>query len=225
MAKILIVEDDTSLSEIYTIRLQAEGYQVVTARDGEEGLAVAVREKPDLILSDIMMPRMSGFSMIEVLKDTPQTAHIKIVVMTALDGEDRRAEGMAKGADAYMVKSQVGIEDVVTMVKEVLAAPAAAVPTAVQPAAAAPATAVAAPATAAAPVVAAAPIAPEAPTQPVVTPAPAPTQPALVAEPAAPTADEPAMPVTPVAPAAPVALTTTPETTPDAEQPPAATAE
>jgi len=120
MAKVLIVEDDTSLSEIYQIRLQAEGFDVITAMDGEEGLAVAIREKPDLILSDVMMPRVSGFDMLDILKSTPNTQHIKIIMMTALSSEDQRERGTGLGADAYLVKSQVGIEDVVTAVKKLL---------------------------------------------------------------------------------------------------------
>ena len=61
MAKILLVEDDTNLSEIYQARMEAEGYEVVSAADGESALAVAAKEKPDLIISDVMMPKISGF--------------------------------------------------------------------------------------------------------------------------------------------------------------------
>jgi len=121
MAKVLIVEDDTSLSEIYQVRLQAEGFDVLTAMDGEEGLAVAIREKPDLIVSDVMMPRVSGFDMLDILKSTPNTQGIKIIMMTALSSEDQKERGAGLGADAYLVKSQVGIEDVVETVKKVLA--------------------------------------------------------------------------------------------------------
>jgi DNA-binding response OmpR family regulator len=120
MAKIMLVEDDRSLSEIYAIRLQAEGYQVVSAGDGEEALAMAVRERPDLIISDVMMPRISGFDMLDILRSTPETKNIKVIVMTALSSDEQRKRGEALGADRYLVKSQVGIEDVVNAVKEVL---------------------------------------------------------------------------------------------------------
>ena len=129
MSKIMVVEDDASLREIYSIRITAEGYEVVSAGDGEEALAVAVREKPDLILSDIMMPKISGFDMLDILRSTPETADIKVVVMTALSAEDQRQRGERLGADRYLVKSQVGIEDVVNTIHEVLGdreAPAAA---------------------------------------------------------------------------------------------------
>ncbi|MBR0372462.1 response regulator [Candidatus Saccharibacteria bacterium] len=120
MSKIMVVEDDASLREIYSIRITAEGYEVVSAGDGEEALAVAVREKPDLILSDIMMPKISGFDMLDILRSTPETASIKVVMMTALSGDEQRKRGERLGADRYLVKSQVGIEDVINTIHEVL---------------------------------------------------------------------------------------------------------
>ena len=120
MSKIMIVEDDASLREIYGIRIAAEGYEIVSAGDGEEALAVAVREKPDLILSDVMMPKISGFDMLDILRSTPETANIKVIMLTALSGDDQRERGERLGADRYLVKSQVGIEDVVNAIHEVL---------------------------------------------------------------------------------------------------------
>lgn len=120
MTKVMVVEDDAALREIYSIRITAEGYNVVSAGDGEEALATAVREKPDLILSDVMMPKISGFDMLDILRTTPETANIKVVMMTALSGDDQRQRGERLGADRYLVKSQVGIEDVVNAIHEVL---------------------------------------------------------------------------------------------------------
>jgi len=146
--KIMIVEDDSALREIYSIRVAAEGYEIVSAGDGEEALAVAVREKPDLILSDVMMPKISGFDMLDILRATPETANIKVVMMTALSSDDQRERGERLGADRYLVKSQVGIEDVVNTIHEVLgdrvaapetATPEAAAPETATPEAAAPA--------------------------------------------------------------------------------------
>ena len=120
MSKVMVVEDDASLREIYSIRITAEGYEVDSAGDGEEALAVAVREKPDLILSDVMMPKISGFDMLDILRSTPETANIKVVMMTALSADDQRQRGERLGANRYLVKSQVGIEDVVNTIHEVL---------------------------------------------------------------------------------------------------------
>ena len=128
MSKVMVVEDDASLREIYGIRITAEGYDVVSAGDGEEALAMAVREKPDLILSDVMMPKISGLDMLDILRTTPETANIKVIMMTALSAEDQRQRGERLGADRYLVKSQVGIEDVINTIHEVLGDRAASVP-------------------------------------------------------------------------------------------------
>lgn len=127
MTKILLVEDDKSLREIYGVRLLAEGYDIVSAGDGEEALAMAIKERPALIVSDVMMPKISGFDMLDILRSTTETRDVKVIMMTALSSEDQRQRGEALGADRYLVKSQVGIEDVVRTVHEVLGdAPAAA---------------------------------------------------------------------------------------------------
>lgn len=116
----MLVEDDKSLREIYSIRLVAEGYNIVSAGDGEEALALAAQEKPDLIISDVMMPKISGFDMLDILRSQPETKDIKVIMMTALSSEDQRQRGEMLGADRYLVKSQVGIEDVVNTVHEIL---------------------------------------------------------------------------------------------------------
>jgi len=120
MAKILLVEDDSNLREIYAARLEAEGYEVVTAADGEEGLAVAVKERPHLIIADVMMPKISGFDMLDILRTTPETKDVKVIVMTALSQDEDRQRGESLGADKYFVKSQVVLEDLVETIKELL---------------------------------------------------------------------------------------------------------
>lgn len=120
MTKILLVEDDKSLREIYGVRLLAEGYDIISAGDGEEALAMAIKDRPSLIVSDVMMPKISGFDMLDILRSTTETKNIKVIMMTALSSEDQRQRGVALGADRYLVKSQVGIEDVVRTVHEVL---------------------------------------------------------------------------------------------------------
>ncbi len=120
MTKILLVEDDSNLREIYGARLEAEGYQILSANDGEEALAIAVREHPELIITDIMMPKISGFDMLDILRSTPETKDTKIIVMTALSQEEDRERGKTLGADHYIVKSQVTLDDVVKVVQELL---------------------------------------------------------------------------------------------------------
>lgn len=204
----MVVEDDQSLREIYSIRLTAEGYEVVSAGDGEEALALAVKERPDLVLSDVMMPKISGFDMLDILRSTPETKDIKVIMMTALSSDDQRKRGENLGADKYLVKSQVGIEDVIAAVHEVLGGAAGApvqnmppVPPAVpadqQMSVPMPVAAPDEPA----PVATPAPAAPAAPA-----PAPAPEAPvAPVPVPEAPAQPAPAAPVAPVVPPVPEA--------------------
>lgn len=120
MTKILLVEDDSNLREIYGARLEAEGYQILSANDGEEALAIAVREHPELIITDIMMPKISGFDMLDILRSTPETKDTKVIVMTALSQEEDRERGKSLGADHFIVKSQVTLDDVVKVVQEIL---------------------------------------------------------------------------------------------------------
>ena len=117
MAKVMLVEDDTNLSEIYQARLAAEGYEIVSAHDGEEALALAAKEKPDLIVSDVMMPKISGFDVLDILHNTPETGRAKIVMLTARGQDSDQARAKALGADDYLVKSQVVISDVVAKIK------------------------------------------------------------------------------------------------------------
>lgn len=120
MAKLMLVEDDNNLREIYEARLAAEGYTIVSAKDGEEALALAVKERPDLIVADIMMPKVSGLDMLDILRTTPETKHTKIIMMTALSQAEDQARAEKLGADRYLVKSQVTLEDVVRVAAEVL---------------------------------------------------------------------------------------------------------
>jgi len=120
MPKILLVEDDTNLREIFDMRLKAEGYQTVAASDGEEGLVVAMKERPDLIIADVMMPKLSGFEMLETLFAAPEMSNTKAVMMTALGQPEDRARGEKLGVVKYLVKSQVTLEDFVRVVREVM---------------------------------------------------------------------------------------------------------
>jgi CheY-like chemotaxis protein len=198
MTKILLVEDDKSLREIYGVRLLAEGYDIISAGDGEAALAMAIKDRPALIVSDVMMPKISGFDMLDILRSTTETRDIKVIMMTALSSDDQRKRGEDLGADKYLVKSQVGIEDVVRAVHEVLGdAPTSATIGGTQ---ASSTTAPSAPA----PTFSSSPAPRPAPT---VTPAPRPDSTATPAPPAPSPAPQPAAPVTPApapTPAAPV---------------------
>lgn len=118
--KILLVEDDDNLATVYLTRFQVEGFDVRREPDGENALATAVAYKPDLILLDVMMPKISGFDVLDILRNTPETAQTKIIMLTARgqEADQKRAENL--GANDYLVKSQVVIADVVAKVKQQL---------------------------------------------------------------------------------------------------------
>jgi CheY-like chemotaxis protein len=126
MAKIMLVEDDNNLREIYQARLAAEGFDIVPAKDGEEALAIAVKEKPDLIVCDVMMPKVSGFEMLDILRSTNGIRDTKVIMMTALSQAEDKARAEKLGADRYLVKSQVTLEDMVKAVQDVLGSTGAA---------------------------------------------------------------------------------------------------
>src|SRR5580698_3535921 len=132
MTKILLVEDDNNLREIYEARLQAEGYTIVSANDGEEALVVAKAEKPDLIISDVMMPKISGFEMLDILRNTDGLKDVKVIMLTALGQSDDQQRADRLGADRYLVKSQVTLEDIAKTAHELLqdSTPSAADPSA-----------------------------------------------------------------------------------------------
>jgi two-component system phosphate regulon response regulator PhoB len=116
--RILFVEDDDALAGVYLVRLQAEGFDVKRVSNGEEALAAATNFKPDLVLLDVMMPKVSGFDVLDILRNTPETANMKIIMLTALSQESDRKRAESMGVDEYLVKSQVVITDVIDRIKE-----------------------------------------------------------------------------------------------------------
>jgi CheY-like chemotaxis protein len=101
---ILIVEDNLLNRKLVEAILKPLGYRLLTAVNGEEGIEVATRERPDLILMDLQLPKVSGYDATEVLKSQPETAHITIVALTAHAMADERARAMAAGCDGYITK-------------------------------------------------------------------------------------------------------------------------
>lgn len=115
--KILLVEDDTALASVYVSRLQLEGFDVKHVSNGEDALSTAIDYKPDLIVLDAMMPKISGFDVLDILRNTSQTANMRIIMLTALSQAKDRERAEQLGVDDYLVKSQVVIGDVVARIK------------------------------------------------------------------------------------------------------------
>jgi DNA-binding response OmpR family regulator len=115
--RILLVEDDDAIASVYQTRLQTEGFDVRRVANGEDALATALSYRPDLVLLDIMMPKVSGFDVLDILRNTPETANLKIIMLTALSQDSDRERADALGVDDYLVKSQVVIADVIERIK------------------------------------------------------------------------------------------------------------
>lgn len=115
--KILLVEDDDALAGVYQTRLQAEDFDVRRVPNGEDALAAALDYKPDLILLDVMMPKVSGFDVLDILRNTPETTNVKVIMLTALSQDADKERAQSLGVDDYLVKSQVVIADVVDRIK------------------------------------------------------------------------------------------------------------
>ncbi len=117
LQRILLVEDDDALANVYVTRLQAEGFDVRRVNNGEEALATALSYKPNLIVLDVMMPKVSGFDVLDILRNTPETANLKIIMLTALSQASDQERAKSLGADDYLVKSQVVIADVIDRIR------------------------------------------------------------------------------------------------------------
>ena len=115
--KILLVEDDEALAQVYTSRLKIEGFDTHWVNNGESALSETVKYKPDLILLDVMMPKISGFDVLDILRNTPETRDIRVIMLTALSQPKDKERAESLGVNEYLVKSQVVIGDVVERVR------------------------------------------------------------------------------------------------------------
>lgn len=118
--KVLIVDDDAFLSGIYATKLELDGFEVATARDGEEGLKAAMREKPDLILLDVLMPKLDGFEVLKRLKADEETKAIPVIMLTNLGQKEDIEKGLQDGAVDYLIKAHFVPAEAVDKIKKVL---------------------------------------------------------------------------------------------------------
>jgi DNA-binding response OmpR family regulator len=120
MKKILFVEDDPLIIKIYTTRLTADGYQVFSADDGETGLKLAETEIPDLIVLDIMMPRMDGFGVLSRIRANEKMKTTPVLVYSNLAQEEEVARAKQMGATEFIVKANFSPTEMVTKIKQYL---------------------------------------------------------------------------------------------------------
>jgi len=118
--KILLVEDTGSLLELYKTRFLLDNYEVLTAANGKEAIAIAKESEPNLYIVDIMLPDINGLKVIEILKKLPENSNSGFIVLTALELQEKKQEAEELGVDAFLVKSQITLEDITRTAHEVL---------------------------------------------------------------------------------------------------------
>jgi len=120
MKKILFVEDESALQKALGDILKQAGYKIISALDGETGLKLAKRKKPDLILLDLILPKMHGFEVLKKLKEDPETKEIPVIILTNLETMEDIDKAIELGANTYLVKTQYEIKEVLEKVKKAL---------------------------------------------------------------------------------------------------------
>jgi CheY-like chemotaxis protein len=120
MKKILFIEDESALQKTLSDYLKKEGYEVVSALDGETGLKLAKNQKPDLILLDLILPKMDGFEVLEKLTQDPETKDIPVIILTNLERMEDIERALELGAKTYLVKANYTLQEVTEKVKKAL---------------------------------------------------------------------------------------------------------
>lgn len=120
MKTILFIEDESALQKTFGDLLESEGYKMISALDGEVGLGMAKLKQPDLILLDLILPRMNGFDVLEKLKQDPKTKEIPIIILTNLEGINDVERALELGATTYLVKAQYTLDEIIQKVKQTI---------------------------------------------------------------------------------------------------------
>lgn len=120
MKKILFVEDESALQKTFSEAVKGEGFELISALDGETGLKLAKEKKPDLILLDLILPKINGIEVLKKLKQDPETKEIPVIVLTNLEDLEKIDKAMELGAKAYLVKAEYSLKEVIQKIKEIL---------------------------------------------------------------------------------------------------------
>lgn len=118
--KILIIEDDSFLVSMYTAKFEMADFAVLSAGDGESGLKIALKEKPDVILLDIVLPKMDGFEVLKAIRANQATTATPVILLTNLSQKSEVEKGLAMGADDYLIKAHFMPSEVVEKIKEAI---------------------------------------------------------------------------------------------------------
>lgn len=120
MKKIIVLEDEQVLQKALSIELLGAGFEVLSALDGESGLALIQKEKPDLVLLDITMPKMSGFEVLKRLKEGDSTKSIPVIILSNLGQDEDKEKGLALGAKDYYVKSSTDLSSLTEKIEKIV---------------------------------------------------------------------------------------------------------
>jgi len=118
--KILFIEDESALQKTFGDFLEKEGFELISALDGETGLKLAEKEIPDLILLDLILPKMEGVEVLKKLRENPKTKDIPVIVLTNVDDFEKLEKSLELGVKAYLVKTDFTLEEVLQKIKEEL---------------------------------------------------------------------------------------------------------
>ena len=118
--RVVIIEDDEHVSKVYEVKFAKEGIETFFARDGEEGMAKILTEKPDLVILDLMLPRKDGFAVLEEMQKTPEVAHIPVLVLSNLGGSTDVERTLALGAKEHLIKVNHSMQEVIQKANEYL---------------------------------------------------------------------------------------------------------
>lgn len=117
---VLIIEDDSYISDMYRIKLESENFEVAIAGDGTIGIKMLEKQKPDIILLDVVMPKMDGFDVLKTIKGNPELKEVPVVLLTNLSQKENVERGFELGADSYIIKAHFTPSEVVEKIKGIL---------------------------------------------------------------------------------------------------------
>ncbi len=120
MKKILVVEDDKFLRELIMQKLIKEGYEIIEAKDGEEGVGKVREDKPDLVLLDLILPGIDGFEVLARIKSNPETSNVPVIILSNLGQKEDVEKALNEGANDYLVKAHFAPDEIIKKVKTVL---------------------------------------------------------------------------------------------------------
>lgn len=121
--KILLIEDDLAVVRILETKLEIEGYEVLSAYNGKTGLEKVMKEKPNLILLDILLPKMNGFEVLRKIKENSETSSIPVMILSNLGEDENINRGIKLGAKDYIVKAHYNLEEIVRKIRQILSHP------------------------------------------------------------------------------------------------------